>query len=348
MALLRKQKNKNIHARKQSPLNISKVQGIYCTETCHNAKISIRGDLPQHWNTNYQSYKIEYKEGKYTRKESFINLPDRLYEIEILAYSLAEKLNLPHLKMEFAKLTINTETYQYLRSFDFDDKFFDNNKWDISHIVKVKDYWIPELIYGSQTNIKSRFLEKKHQYNKILLEISPYSFFPQKDKNRIITPWFYLLENIKQNKTDDLNLYLDRNDCIKLVALMTLFGNTHNALDDNLVFGYSQIENKFKPFVNEVLLAKLDSVEKLLDRIQKASPFFSITIKQKDFEKKYIQVLRKILEQKPLDIQRRIYLKMLDKNKDLEIEQFQLRKSVMNSNIHQIEAFISKERPHQY
>ena len=281
-------------------LNKAKFKAKLCNSSkCSPIKVRAKGDMALHWETKRKSYRFKFTDDLLLNGDviDFTLADDRYYEIEFLAKALAEDLSLIQLPFAFKVLSVNNshKTF-YFQEHRYRKLNMEKYLKEYTHIVKMKNIWLPHLKQANIGTFYYGFRENKYEYNSWRNYPQLYSIEPKRNTNDVIFRFDKALTSIR-TRSEEINNYFHLENSAKWFAILSIFGSYHGTLGDNLSFLYDKADRKFTPIVNDVLIRPIKSSFSLwLERISQSNDFLKELFTNNSFVSHYKKNLRRLIE----------------------------------------------------
>jgi parallel beta-helix repeat protein len=221
----------------------------------YKVKMALRGDAPNHWNSEKISFKIKTSKDNAIdnkTKWSFIIACDRNYFIPQFSNFAAKKLNLPALDTKLGFVTINNkEKGIYFIEQGVNTEFLETNGFSNCFVVKLNSPWSkdhsPQFDKDKPQTLSwpwSAGLEYGHT-TPFNLEISNLDDINSEQEQAIKYRVNQLFSAIKNNNIKTISSMIDSKNIGAYMAVLSLMGSAHDASGDNLRFIYSLTSGKF-------------------------------------------------------------------------------------------------------
>ena len=308
---------------------------------CSKVRVTSKGDLQRHWNSKRKSYRLRIEDHSFLAADEvdFTIANDRYFENELLAFKLAKKIGMPILPSEFSLLSINN-SYKtlYLKSLRYTKINLEKYLKEYSHIVKLKNIWLPHLDQSNIGTFYYSYKDNKFFYNHWRNFDQLYSIEPERKMEDVSLRWENALECIR-NMCNAMGEFFDLEHFSQWLSIVSLFGSYHATIGDNLLFIYNSSTKKFSPIINDVLIYKVEDYEDWLTGLSKGNDFIKNYLRQKNARLILSQAIKKLVSLNPLAIREQI----LKKNKnnfiytnvnEAMIERYiTLREKIIKSNL---------------
>ena len=205
----------------------------------YDVKMSLLGDLANHYSNTKKSFKIKADENiliDKTRRLNFYIAEDKQFFAPMFAEELANMLGLVVPDYEIGLVYINGIGYGlYTIEDDLDEILMEKNKQPGTIIISLSDNWLEDRAsLGIKSHITPFDLEISN-YNKI---DSPFS-------EQIAYRLKKMLDAVKDNNQELFEIYFDVEQVARFEAFRVVLGQFHDFRGDNLRLFYDTTKGKF-------------------------------------------------------------------------------------------------------
>ncbi|SCA56233.1 exported hypothetical protein [Candidatus Terasakiella magnetica] len=216
----------------------------------YKAKVRVRGDLANHWNSSVKSWRVKFNRDNLFQGKREINLiipADKAYETEAVAYKIARKLGLLVPDAGFARLKINNiDMGLYFWSEQPGKEMLEKLQYPNGEIFNADNVWV-DTRYNA-FGIESGFDSYPAYYSGNIQE-GPI-------QGRIVKRWQELLELVRDADpliyAQKIPLYINIDKFVKWSALSWVFGSAHAQQIDNVRWYYDTTTGRFEPILYDV------------------------------------------------------------------------------------------------
>lgn len=268
-------------------------------EGWYKGKLSLRGDLKRHWVGANKSYRFKIKENSFHQLEEFDLLlaEDKVYEQELFAYQLGEKLGLLVPKAEFVNLSLNRRKLgHYLLIERFTTGSLEVRNLPKSDIIKEANAWL-DVFFLEKNSLYKNIYRTRDGFNPLSLEPAIYrGTFSTAYSELAFSHFSHMLTEMRKNLSSPDKIqwekYIDYDQAAGWTALLTFFGGHHASLGDNLRWYFHPFTQQFRPIPYDILPEGLAKDKCILSSFVNMNPWIHLWVKDKVFMEKLKEKLQ--------------------------------------------------------